>query len=542
MKLSNAFHMIWKFLYTDFKKTQEEIRIKLQPISDKVFDVLEKESEKSITNRSKNSPWSSGTEGNTLGPFSIVKKNMISIGSLDKSFEDISPKRARSSSYRKDSKETVGVPGDSELKKSRSHHAIHRGSKIEVEVKRENGKVKSCVKISPVKNRQQHTDEIDNSDDHKKPQSAWKEKAKGRVGLNDAYIREEEERPQEGSVNKLRMKFLKIDDMIEDKHRQKLAKKKEIMQREIGRVVPTWNDEINGKNDSDSMSTTHQSAESDCDSLGTSSGQSSLSQMDDKSESKTTEDKTISTNQNTIVVNVSNERNNNEKSKRRGSHSRKKQTNLTIQESSSSSTPSTPSPTSRTIPIIVQQTADSDNETEHRGRSISQTSSTSGALSPGSDSCFSSEPPNSPRGPWISQNSSNETNNDNLPKMSIIIAQEASTTKINSRYFTVETCESKDRNVIIEDREMETVDIEGEFKFDDDGGKYTTAQQDVLRSFRNCKITRDKADLVKDEEIFLSPLEIIDELNALGTLLTELEKRGVEMEMLLRQSLCCKCT
>ncbi|XP_020901537.1 F-actin-monooxygenase MICAL3 [Exaiptasia diaphana] len=518
----------------DFKRTQEEIRIKLQPISDKVFDVLEKESQTSSTKRGNNSPWSS--DGNTLAPFSIVKKNMISIGSLDKSFEDLSQRRKKSSSNRKDTKEKIVTQDFEESKKSRSHNTIHQpGAKIEVEVKRENGKVKSCVKISPVKNRQQHSDEIDNSDDHKKPQSTWKEKAKGRVGLNDAYIREEEERPQEGSVNKLRMKFLKIDDMIEDKHRQKLAKKKEIMQREIGRVVPTWNEEINGKNgkeDSDSLSTTHPSLDSDCDSIATSSGQSSSSHMEDKNAAKTTEDKTISTKQN-LVLNVDEL-----KSKRRGNQRNKKKANLSIQESSSSSTPSTPSPTNRTIPIIVQQTADSDNEPEQRGRSVSQTSSTSGALSPGSDSCFSSETPNSPGGPWLGQNSMDETKNDDLPKMSIIIAQESSSTKINSRYFTVETCESKDRNVIMEDKEIETVDIEGEFKFDDDGNKYTTAQQNVLRSFKNCKITRDKSDLVKEEDVFLSPLEIIDELNALGTLLTELEKRGVKMEMLLRQSLC----
>lgn len=438
------------------------------------------------------------------------------------------------------------------MKKSHSENAIHHQEpNIEVEVKRENGKVKSCVKIHPVQKKQNDdiTDENHNSsDDGSKPLSSWKEKAKGPVGLNDAYNREEEEKPQEGSVNKLRMKFMNIDNMIEDRHRQKVAKKNERIQREIRRLVPNWNDENNTSQD-DTMdgsvtsgSTTLKNMDSDCDSLGTSSGQSSSSQMEDKIDTETTTgDNTQSTNKSEIIVNVSSVKSDTSNPKRRTNQTRTKKSNLSVHDSSSS-TSSTPSPTTLTIPIIVKPTVDSDSEHEQSARKASQSSSTPGILSPSSESSFSEAPqtPMSLTGEqWASQTSLDD-NSDNLPKMSIVIAQEASSTKINSRYFTVETCESKDRNVIIEDKEMDTVDIEGEFRFGDEGHKYTKAQQDILRSLSNCKITRNKSDLVKDEEVFLSPLEIMDELHALGTLLTELEKRGVEMENMLRQSLTCK--
>ncbi|KAK3738715.1 hypothetical protein QZH41_018088, partial [Actinostola sp. cb2023] len=547
----------------DFKKTQEEIRIKLQPITDKVFDVLHEASQTtSVTNSSK-STWSSGTQGNTLGPpFSIVKKNAISIGSLQKSFQNLSSlrnKRKRPSKDRKGSaKDRRKLAGDREPKIKKVT------TTIEVEVKRENGKVSINQTKQASWQTKETTSDVTDVDDNAKVKSTWKEKTKGPVGLNDAYSREEEEKPQEGSVNKLRMKFMNIDDMIEDKHRQKVAKKNERIQREIRRVVPTWNEQANavsskttdeeeaidGKNSTETRAEdpTRQSLESEesSESLGTSSGQSTSSQMDgnystrsSKSSAGETKKEKYNAMQNRIVITVSNTQNDNNILKNNSNHSVNTRSNLPVQNSSSSSTCSTPSPTSRTIPIIVKPSIDySDMERDEREHSHSQTSSTPGILSP--DSSIS-EPPNSPMSSieegWSSQTSLTETNSGNLSKMSIIIAQEASSTKVNSRYFTVETCEGKDRNVITEDKELETVDIEGEFRFGDEGSKYTKAQQDVLRSLSNCKITREKSDLVNQEEVFLSPLEIMDELNALGILLTELEKRGVEMEKLLRHSM-----
>lgn len=466
-----------------------------------------------------------------------MKKNVISIGSLDKSFEDHgNTRRKRSSSVGKhtSSKRTLGLPVDNDLKKSHSANSLNlKEPQVAVEVKHENGKVKSTVIINPIQNKQSSFDE--SSDERKssdsgessKPKSSWKEKAKGPVGLNDAYLREEEEKPQEGSVNKLRMKFMNIDNIIEDKHRQNVAKKNERIQREIRRVVPGWNDKDHPNNTSkEDSSGTSKSLDSDCDSLGTSSGQSSTSQMEDKQK----------TNKSQIIVNVSSVKSNSSSSIGSPSQTKTKKSNEAVQGSHTTST-------TRTIPIIVKPSLDSDSDREQsRIRSASQSSSTPSALSPSSESSFS-EVPNSPMSltgdRWGSQTSLDD-DSDNLPKMSIIIAQEASSTKINSRYFTVETCEGKEKHVIFEDKELETVDVEGEFKFGDEEHRYTKAQQDILRSLSNCKITRNKSDLVKDEEVLLSPLEIMDELNALGTLLTELEKRGVEMEERLRNSLKCK--
>ncbi|XP_031566629.1 protein-methionine sulfoxide oxidase mical3a-like [Actinia tenebrosa] len=565
----------------DFRKKQDDIKIKLQPITDKVFDVLEK----ADTSHTRKSSLDSRSRSNSLTPpFSIVKKNSITIDSFPKSFEDLSSTRRKNSSSRRHSveknipKDTLSVSMNSkiELKKSQSDNSLPtKGgpTQLEIEVKRENGKVKSCVRINPVKpklspqNSLQKDEGADaespektNNQQDTKGKQVWKEKIKDSVGLNDAYSREEEERPQEGSVQKLRQKFMNIEDIIENKHKQKLAKKNERMQREIRRVVRNWNEQSKGKedlsndqkNEMEKEGKRVEDSEESNNSLGTSSGQSSASHMDDA----INESRDLCNQTNHILGNPDeNSRTSNESQSQKISNSSQAKSKhlpkLSPSENLGSSSSSTPSPTRRTIPIIVRPSVDSDSERDEseRERSCSQTSVSSNNRLFSPPFSDSSSIPDSPISPvssyetrWPSQNSLAETNSScDSPKMSIIIAQESSYTKVNSRFFTVETCECNtkglDGDIIIEENSVETIDIEGEFYFGVEGNNFSKAQNDYFRSLRNCKIKREKSDLVQEEEIVLSPTEMVDELQALETLHAELEKRGIEMEKMLRTTM-----
>jgi hypothetical protein len=363
---------------------------------------------------------------------------------------------------------------------------------------------------------------------------------------------------------------MNIDVMIDSKHKQKLAKKNERMQREIRRVVRNWNEQSNGTSNDNGNSQNDQKtnleekgieeSEDSNESLGTSSGQSSTTQMKDtcetgaSSQSRDCHSPTnempgseVGKNGKSVTSGESQSRKNSAPTK--NSQTKSQKTNLSVPIETSSSSPcSTPSPTRRTIPIIVRPSIDSDTEKDERERSFSQTSSNHRLFSPSSDTSSIPDSPFSPMSSsyetrWPSQTSLAETSSScSSPRMSIIIAQESSYTKVNSRFFTVETCESKgmEGNIIEEENNVETIDIEGEFRFGVEGNKMSKAQNYVLKSLRNCRIKRVKSDLVHEEEVILSPLEMSDELHALETLHSELEKRGVEMEKLLRTTMGCK--
>ena len=550
------------------------MRIKLQPITDKVFDVL-KQSDRSLTDSGRKSSFDS--RNNSLSPsFSIVKKNAITIGSFPKSFEDLSSIKRKNSSSRRQSmgkqsdKDTLSVSMNSqiELKTSKSDNSLStRGetTQLEIEVKRENGKVKSCVRINPVKPKlspqnsfqKDDDDEEDSSEKAAKGKHVWKEKIKESVGLNDAYNREEEERPQEGSVQKLRRKFMNIEDIIETRHKQKLAKKNERMQREIRRVVRNWNgDSTNGqKNGIEKEQKQLEDFEDSSNSLGTSSGQSSASHMDDDVNNES-RDLHHSSNHMSANKDENSRTSGDFKSPKNNTSTEGKSKHLSKLgppvDNVSSSCSSTPSPTRRTIPIIVRPSIDSDSEREERERKHSQTSASSSNRLFSPPFSDSSSIPDSPISPvssyetkWPSQNSLVETNSSSgSSKMAIIIAQESSYTKVNSRFFTVETyeCNTKgvDGNIIVEENGVETVDVEGEFWFGVEGNQYSKAQNDYFRSLRNYRIKRVKSELVQEEEVLLSPKEMVDELQALETLNVELEKRGIEMEKMLRHTMGCE--
>ena len=130
------------------------------------------------------------------------------------------------------------------------------------------------------------------------------------------------------------------------------------------------------------------------------------------------------------------------------------------------------------------------------------------------------------------------------PRMSIIIAQEASTTKINSRFFTVETTDTlnmEDRRTL--PRHQCVMEIEGEFRFGREKRKTSRAERDAIISLhREAKTSSSNGcDIIKEEEITLSPVEIESELQSLEALHAELEQRGVTIEQCLRERMDCKC-
>ena len=129
------------------------------------------------------------------------------------------------------------------------------------------------------------------------------------------------------------------------------------------------------------------------------------------------------------------------------------------------------------------------------------------------------------------------------PRMSVIIAQEASTTKINSRFFTVETMEPWDfEDHCIAEEHQCVMEVEGEFSFGREKSKTSRAERDAIFSLRGDAKSGsfNSTDLIKEEEITLSPSEIDSELQSLEALHRELERRGVEIEHSLRESMDCK--
>lgn len=129
------------------------------------------------------------------------------------------------------------------------------------------------------------------------------------------------------------------------------------------------------------------------------------------------------------------------------------------------------------------------------------------------------------------------------PRMSVIIAQEASTTKINSRFFTVETMEPWDfEDHRIAEEHQCVMEVEGEFSFGREKSKTSRAEREAIFSLRGDSKSGsfNSTDLIKEEEITLSPSEIDSELQSLEALHRELERRGVDIEHSLRESMDCK--
>ncbi|KAJ7372668.1 filamin binding [Desmophyllum pertusum] len=126
------------------------------------------------------------------------------------------------------------------------------------------------------------------------------------------------------------------------------------------------------------------------------------------------------------------------------------------------------------------------------------------------------------------------------PRISVIIAQEASTTKINSRFFTVETMEPWDfEEYRIAEEHQCVMEVEGEFCFGREKSKTSRAEREAIFSLHRDAKSRscNSNDLIKEEEITLSPSEIDLELQTLEALHRNLERRGVEIEHSLRESM-----
>lgn len=129
------------------------------------------------------------------------------------------------------------------------------------------------------------------------------------------------------------------------------------------------------------------------------------------------------------------------------------------------------------------------------------------------------------------------------PRMSVVIAQESSTTKINSRFFTVETMEPWDfEDHRIAEEHQCVMEVEGEFCFGREKSRTSRAEREAIYSLRgdSKRGSFNSADLIKEEEITLSPSEIDTELQSLEALHRDLERRGVEIENSLRESMDCK--
>ena len=126
------------------------------------------------------------------------------------------------------------------------------------------------------------------------------------------------------------------------------------------------------------------------------------------------------------------------------------------------------------------------------------------------------------------------------PRMSVIIAQEASSTKINSRFFTVETMEPWDfEEYRIAEEHQCVMEVEGEFSFGKEKSKTSKAEREAISSLhRDAKISGyNETDLIKEDEVTLSPAEIDLELQALETEHGILERRGVDIEHSLRETM-----
>lgn len=126
------------------------------------------------------------------------------------------------------------------------------------------------------------------------------------------------------------------------------------------------------------------------------------------------------------------------------------------------------------------------------------------------------------------------------PRMSVIIAQEASSTKINSRFFTVETMEPWDfEEYRIAEEHQCVMEVEGEFSFGKEKSKTSKAEREAISSLhRDAKISGyNDTDLIKEDEVTLSPGEIDLELQALETQHGILERRGVDIEHSLRETM-----
>lgn len=126
------------------------------------------------------------------------------------------------------------------------------------------------------------------------------------------------------------------------------------------------------------------------------------------------------------------------------------------------------------------------------------------------------------------------------PRMSVVIAQEASSTKINSRFFTVETMEPWDfEEYRIAEEHQCVMEVEGEFSFGKEKSKTSKAEREAITSLhRDAKNGGyNDTDLIKEDEITLSPDEIDLELQALETQHGILERRGVDIEHILRETM-----
>ena len=126
------------------------------------------------------------------------------------------------------------------------------------------------------------------------------------------------------------------------------------------------------------------------------------------------------------------------------------------------------------------------------------------------------------------------------PRMSVIIAQEASSTKINSRFFTVETMEPWDfEEYRIAEEHQCVMEVEGEFSFGKEKSKTSKAEREAISSLhRDAKIGGyNDTDLIKEDEVTLSPADIDLELQALETQHGILERRGVDIEHSLRETM-----
>lgn len=82
------------------------------------------------------------------------------------------------------------------------------------------------------------------------------------------------------------------------------------------------------------------------------------------------------------------------------------------------------------------------------------------------------------------------------------------------------------------------MEVEGEFCFGRENSKTSRAERDAIFSLRGAKNHGcNSTDLIKEEEITLSPAEIDTELQSLEALHRELERRGVKIEHNLRESM-----
>lgn len=131
------------------------------------------------------------------------------------------------------------------------------------------------------------------------------------------------------------------------------------------------------------------------------------------------------------------------------------------------------------------------------------------------------------------------------PRMSVVIAQEAATTKINSRYFTVESTEPWDfEDYRIAEEHQCVMEVEGEFSFGREKRRTSRAERQAIYSLhRDAKnLCLNETGLIKEDEVTLSPMEIDAELQILEVKHGLLERRGVEIEHQLRESMDCKYT